>query len=124
MEKYTYDSELFSDLFKDVNGFRPRDHEFYSTNDPDVKQEIWDSYIASIEEENLRIELSRTESIKKFNGLIKKTINLGAGNFKTAVRWILDGAGVMHKDRLALEEFLYNSGISNTSLAVRIKKIY
>ena len=42
---YTYSDELFSDLYKDVYGFRPRGHEFF-TACPERKQEIWDQILA------------------------------------------------------------------------------
>jgi len=86
---YTYDEQTFSDLYKDVNGFRPRSHEFYTAT-PDRKQVIWESLIEDLESENNRIQDRRNKSVTLFESLVDKTISMGATDRKTAVQWLVD----------------------------------
>lgn len=41
MTDFTFDENLFSDFHKEVYGFRPRGHEFYTASD-ERKQVLWD----------------------------------------------------------------------------------
>ena len=89
MTTYTYSDELFSDLHKDTHGFRPRDHEFYHVA-PARKQEIWDSLIESFEDEVECERQAQIEAQRKLETLISQTMELGAEDRETALRWILD----------------------------------
>lgn len=83
---YTFDVELFSDFYKETNGFRPRDHEFYSASDG-RKQEIWDSLMQDHGEE------LEAEGILMFQSQICENRALGAATDEDAVRWIADAEG-------------------------------
>ena len=50
MQNFTYSDELYSDLFKDANGFRPRGMLFdrWMAKSPAEKQREWDSLQAEI----------------------------------------------------------------------------
>ena len=50
MNKYTYDVDSFSDLYKDARGFRPREEFWQWMNNatPDELQEKWDSLIEEV----------------------------------------------------------------------------
>jgi len=90
MSKYTFDYDLFSDLHKDVYGFRPRYHEFYdeSTTD-DERQRIWDRTCIALELEIEREAQAKIEAEAEFKAMVQKTIELGAGDEETALRWLV-----------------------------------
>lgn len=87
---YTFSTELFSDLHKDVYGYRPRQHWFYDTDTTDEeRQKEWD-YL--IEQLDLQIEEDRKVKAQRLKALeldIAKNIALGAGDRETAIRWIV-----------------------------------
>jgi hypothetical protein len=92
MTEYTYDEELFSDLYKEVNGFRPRQHEFYDAS-PARKQEIWVSLCEDSDAE-VDYQLARQkEAIADFDALVEKTRQMGAVTSKNAVKWLVDAEG-------------------------------
>ena len=51
---YSYSNELYSDLFKDVNGFRPRGllMESWNSKSPSEKQKEWDMLCDSLNSED------------------------------------------------------------------------
>ena len=89
---YTFDENIFSDLYKEVNGFRPRGHEFYSASD-ERKQEIWDQLLVEHEEELLNSAREDLDAQRRFEKLVNETIEMGAGDRATALRWIADAEG-------------------------------
>lgn len=87
--KFTYCEDTFSDLYKDANGFRPRSHEFYADDTtPERKQEIWDATLEDLDEENKRHEEMRNEAVVAFEAIIATSIEAGAGDRETALRWL------------------------------------
>ena len=107
---YTFDENIFSDLYKDAYGFRPRGHEFYDagTSD-DRKQEIWDfvceAQQASIEEDRRHEEIA----IEKFKTRISEVIALGASDRATALRWMSSDETFYHDQ--CVEGWVYDQGI-------------
>lgn len=97
MTKYTFDTNLYSDFFKDTYGFRPRNDNFYhpDTTD-DERQAMWDSLLDSHSREMNHQEQLEKERIAEFEQLVLDTIGYGAGDRKTAIRWILDGLDDHH----------------------------
>jgi hypothetical protein len=99
---YTFDANIVSDLFKDVNGFRPGST-FYTTwnsGNNDQKQVIWDNLILQHEEkynEDKRIEAEETE---KFEAQIASAIDAGAGSRETALRWIVEELDLSDSDKM------------------------
>ena len=94
MSTYTYDLDTFSDLHKDAYGFRPSER-FYvwmQTATPDELQAEWDRLIKAVEaaiEEDAR---RQKEAIESFEAHVQKTIDAGAGDRQTALRWIMDAS--------------------------------
>ena len=39
--KYTYDEIIYSDLFKEANGYRPRNDFYAESTTPERKQQLW-----------------------------------------------------------------------------------
>lgn len=88
MKEYTYDDNIFSDLYKDVNGFRPRGHEYYDS-DPDAKQAIWDALLLDLDEVNREYEREQKRAEAKFAKAVMTAVKSGAGNLDTAFRWLI-----------------------------------
>lgn len=64
MSKFTFDPDFYSDLHKDVYGFRPRYDEFYSPETSDErKQEMYDNLV---EYSQVVFERERQEEARKF----------------------------------------------------------
>lgn len=83
-------ASIYSDIFKDVNGFRPR-HDVSGWNEADFQ-----SAINNLQEELEVIikEEAHTEKIlvEQFEASVQNVINFGAGDRKTALRWLMDAS--------------------------------
>ena len=111
-----------SDLYKDVNGVRPR---FYNFNDwSDAELEAFEAQLIAQLKENEELERLQEEAdVKSFEELVQKTIDLGAGNRKTALRWIYEGHYEEKPDLYwDLDCFLYERGIVHSNLGQQVKK--
>jgi hypothetical protein len=79
---------IFSDMYKDAYGFRPR----MNTSDwtaKDFEQEF--EFLNTVIERNIQDQkIIEQEAIKTFEVLVSNTINNGAKDRNTAIRWILD----------------------------------
>jgi hypothetical protein len=105
---FTYSEELFSDLHKDAYGFRPHGHEFYDVT-PERKQEIWD-YFCKIVEENIAAEREHeARALRDFEQEVQNTIELGAGDRATALRWMTQNEKFY--DQQCVEHWVWNQGI-------------
>jgi len=89
MSEYTYDEDIFSDLYKDVNGFRPRSHEFYDAT-PARKQEIWESLLEDLDRENEYQRQLNAEAVISFERILISMITMGAPDRLTAIKWLVD----------------------------------
>ncbi len=90
---YTFDESTVSDLHKDTYGFRPCVSfwtEWRSGTD-DQKQVIWDQLIAAHDIEVQLYRAARQRSIDEFEATIARTIELGASDRATAIRWFIEG---------------------------------
>ena len=94
---FTYDENIFSDLYKDTRGFRPRGHEFFSAT-PLRKQAIWDDMLVEYDEEMERDRTNKLGNHRRFEELVTSTIEAGALDRATAIRWLLDAEGVDNND--------------------------
>lgn len=97
MTNYTYDENIFSDLHKDARGYRPRGHEFYTAT-PARKQEIWDAMCDELENEIERERRAQLDAQRLFEERITETIEMGAGDRDTAIRWICDAEDITGYD--------------------------
>jgi len=99
-----------SDFFKEANGFRPRDiyKDWWTQEELDAEYKR----LNQICEENRIIETKREEeSLQRFNILIYRTIKNGAGNRKTAIRWLLQ-AEKLDFNLHDLQYFFWKYGLS------------
>tara|TARA_Y100000310_G_scaffold332047_1_gene406836 strand:- start:9492 stop:9950 length:459 start_codon:yes stop_codon:yes gene_type:complete len=102
---YIYDEALFSDLYKDVNGFRPRNHEFYSAT-PERKEEIWLSLVNEAADALTESEAMDRRNVEKFDNDIKKLIETGAKDRDEAIRWYVDSLDLSDDDLMYGGEYI------------------
>jgi hypothetical protein len=77
------------DAYKDAYGFRPRGQDVGHWTAEDFRQEL-ESLSKAIESaEQIRRE-EESKFVVRFSKRIEETINLGAKNRETALRWIMD----------------------------------
>lgn len=94
MTKLTYDEDMISDLHKEAYGFRPREHFWQTWNlvSPLGKQAMWN---VLCEDQQRAVNEEREQeklSIITFEKRIEDTISVGAGDRKTALRWLTEEA--------------------------------
>jgi hypothetical protein len=119
---FTYSDDCFSDLFKDVNGFRPRGSLMDDWNDrtPRQKQELWNALCDELEENSKAEAASAKALVAEFETWINSTIELGAGNRESALRWITSESKFQNSQ--CVEHFVWNQGILFTDQGKEIVK--
>jgi len=92
MTKYTYSDELVSDLHKDAWGFRPGEQFwfYWEISDQDAKQAIWDNLIDDMVKNDAEEAKVKRNNASKLAQRIKEVCKLGAKNYKTAIKWIIE----------------------------------
>ena len=87
-KRHSLESELW-DLYKSVNGFRPRHMNISEMSDEELQSEIDSLIIQSNEEADIEAEL-QVRRTKAFEAKVQELIELGAKDRKTAIRWLRD----------------------------------
>ena len=106
-----FDYDIFSDLHKDVHGFRPsaifmKNVKRFSDQERD---DLWESLCAQLEE-NTKAEKAKEEvDIAKFEARVLDVIGLGADDRETALRWIT-GQETFYSVQ-CVEHFVWEQGI-------------
>ena len=87
---YTYTTDLFSDLHKDVYGYRPREAamEDWNSRTPRQKNELYNALCDELEEVTRDDERRAARNVFEFTGEILDMIELGAKDRETALRWM------------------------------------
>ena len=121
MTKYTFCENTISDLHKDAWGHRPSQGFWVRWNcaTDDAKQKIWDDLIDDMVANDQAEAKAKKENASKLFLRIKETCKLGASNYRTAIRWILDADDIEH-------DFAYEGGqiAWEYNLAYRHKKLF
>jgi hypothetical protein len=111
----------FSDYHKDVHGTRPRwktDH--YTLSD-------WRTTFESLSRQSEQNQIEDQEreriAIEDFKKLLAKTARQGAGDFKTAMRWLMDADDINPRYPQAVESFFYDHGILFTEYGRKLSKL-
>lgn len=108
--KFTFDYDLFSDLHKDAYGMRPRGHHFYDEDTTDEeRQAIWDRTLVALDDAIKEEEALKEYSLTEFKALVQKTIELGAGDEETALRWLVQDEEFYGSQDV--EHWVWNKGI-------------
>ena len=89
---YTFDNALYSDLFKDVYGFRPCGKDVFSwmTKIDSEKQAEWDGLVKAAEKAIDQERQYEEMAAQAFEAKIENLIASGANNRSTAIRWLMD----------------------------------
>lgn len=108
---YTFDDNTYSDLHKDAYGFRPRATAMCIWNalTPSEKQSHWNDLCALLEQNEAQARQLEKERIVSFEDRINDVIGLGAGNRKTALRWIASQETFYHGQ--CVEHFVWELGV-------------
>ena len=120
--EFTYCDNTFSDLFKEVNGFRPRGQlmEDWEDRTPRQKQELWNALgdeLADNEKAERKLEKER---VATFEARIQDVIGLGAGDRETALRWIASQETFYHGQ--CVEHFVWEQGVLFTDYGRKLVK--
>ena len=111
----------FSDYHKDVHGCRPRwDFSEYTLSEWRKTYEILKA--DSIIEQEREAELGR-EAVYNFKKLIAKTAAMGAGDFKTAMRWLMQADDIDRRSKQDIECFFYGHGILFTEYGKKLMRL-
>lgn len=120
--EYTYSDDCFSDLFKDVNGYRPRGAIMAEWEDrtPRQKQELWNALCDELEENIKQEKIREQECVEEFEARVADVIGLGAGDRQTALRWIASQETFYHLQ--SVEHFVWEQGILFTDYGKKLIK--
>ena len=113
--------QIFSDVYKDAYGTRPR----FDRSDwtlADYNKEF--TYLYSIIHEEAELDkIRRAEAMQDFNELVEKCKALGAKSDADAVRWILEGEQVDTNDYYQLDYFMWSKGLFYTPVETYVKSL-
>lgn len=99
---------LIWDVYKDAYGYRPRHMDFKAMSIEELKEEA----DRLCEAANAQYEAEKAQEaadVETFKAIVQKTIELGAGDEETALRWMTQGEDFYHGQDV--EHFVYNYGI-------------
>ena len=101
---------MFSDFFKAIYGYRPREHEFYNASD-ERRKEIW----AELSEDNKRVEAEEAEAEKRciadFEAEIVRNFERGALDREQAIDWLLQSKDLERIDLYGGRFLCYTLGL-------------
>lgn len=94
-----YSIELFSDLHKDVYGFRPRGHWFYdeATTDEERAAE-WERLCDMLDKQIVEENAAKEKAWADFQARVAELVASGAGDEQTAIRWIVESLEPSEQD--------------------------
>jgi hypothetical protein len=96
---YTFSTELFSDLHKDVYGFRPRGHWFYDANTTDQeRQEEWDYLCNRLNEQIVEDNARKAQALRDLHTRVAELRAAGAEDDHQALKWIVQSLNPSQSD--------------------------
>jgi hypothetical protein len=113
-----------SDLYKDVNGVRPRWYNFNDWSDAELEA-LTDQLLAQLKENEKTERIQEIADVKSFEAQVQRTIDLGAGDRKTALRWLFSSEEYDQGEYITdwdVDGFLYRKGIVHSDLGQQVKK--
>ena len=122
METFTYSDDGFSDLHKDVYGFRPRGIILSNWNilPPAEKKVRWDQLCEELEANTKFKNEQEVKAVARFEDRIQDAIRLGASNRVEALRWITGSETFYHGQDV--EHFVWEQGILFTKYGKQLVK--
>ena len=121
MTKYTFCENTISDLHKDAWGYRPSQGFWvrWDCATDDAKQKIWNDLIDDMVKNDAEEAKIKSENASKLAKRIKEVCQLGASNYRTAIRWILEA------DELEHDQYYEGGQLAwEYNLAYRHKKLF
>ena len=114
---------LVSDMHKDVYGFRPRG--MYSDYTEAQLSDVIDELQIQLNEQIDWDKKREEKAIADFKALIQKTIDMGAGDEETALKWLVEGSECNYD----FEYFVWLQGFSvyteyGREIADKLEKIF
>ena len=108
---------IYSDFYKDAYGFRPRGINLYAFTTEELEADFarFEQVCADNRIEEIAAEF---EADRAFQTLIQNTIQMGARDEVTALRWIAEGE--VEQYGYDYEHFLWNQGIAYSAYGKRI----
>lgn len=112
---YDYSDDCISDFHKEVYGHRPSSEymQEWNASSPSQKQKVWDEYARINEIQMIESKAQEERDVAKFEDRVQDVINIGAGNRKTALKWITEGETFYHSQDV--EHFVWEQGILFTT---------
>lgn len=109
---FTFDADIVSDLHKDARGFRPSGYWWMMWEEASDlrRQEIWDGLIDELNHCMEQERQAQARAIERFEQLVAKTIEYGAADRETAIRWIVESLDL--GGYATAEYACYNLGLS------------
>ena len=110
---------LYSDFHKDAYGFRPRTVNVYAMSTEELEADF-DRFEQVCKENQEADAIAEAQADLAFQTLIANTIQMGAGDEATALRWIVEGA--YDEYGFDYEHFLWSQGIAYSAYGKAMAK--
>lgn len=110
---------LYSDFHKEAYGFRPRTINVYALTTEELEADF-DRFEQVCADNRIEELAAEAEADNAFKTLIANTIQMGAHDEVTALRWIAEGA--VEDYGYDYEHFLWNQGIAYSAYGKEIAK--
>ena len=96
---FTFDANIFSDLHKEVYGFRPRGHWFYDAETTDAERQAeWDYLCTRLDQQIEEDRAREAKAVEFFEAQVQQNVSFGASDRETAIRWILQALNLDEND--------------------------
>lgn len=117
-----FDYNTFSDLHKDVHGFRPS--EIFMKNvkrfTDAERDNLWDALCEQLEENTKAEKAAEAVAVEEFEARVQDVIALGAGNRANALLWMVSSETFYHIQDV--EHFVWEQGILFTDYGKQLIK--
>lgn len=77
------------ELYKDVNGFRPRHIDYSKMSDAELKADF-DFLVGRLAEVQAAVAAREAAAVKEFEELVQHTIEAGARTRENAIKWLFE----------------------------------
>ena len=110
---HTFCADSISDLHKDAYGFRPSSGfwDNWEASTDDEKQIIWDDLCKYLDIVMENEKFMEQEAAARFEASVTATIESGAGDRETAIRWLFDAEDLVPDSTYDQDQFCYSHGL-------------
>ena len=100
------DYGIYSDLFKDVHGFRPR-----GVLMENITQEDFDFLEVQLAENMVAEKIQQEADIKAFEASVIMVMEVGSVGRETAIAWLMDAEHIVEGTNYDSDYFCYTNGL-------------